>query len=75
MLRFSYTAVSIERRDIEHEFVKILEEEVFNGVADDIFERQLVETSKPQPLDLSIVRKADVLKKELFEIVARAALS
>ena len=34
VLRFSYTAVSIERRDIEHEFVNILEEEVFNGVAD-----------------------------------------
>ena len=70
MLRFSYTAVSIERRDIEHEFVKILEEEVFNGVADDdIFERQLVETSKPLPLDLSIVRKADVLKKGLLRLL------
>ena len=43
---------------------------VFNGV--DIFE----ETSEqPQPLDLSIVRKADASKKELFEIVARATLS
>ena len=39
MLRFSYTAVSIERRDIEHEFVNILEEEVFNGVAADKYLR------------------------------------
>ena len=71
-LRFSCTALPVERRDIEHEFVNIY----IRGAC---FEWSWYIWACWSLLVLAftiyIVRKADASKKEHFEIVARAALS